>query len=75
MVPFLVCTSLGLFFTLTEPNPDALYGRKAIYFYLSGSWLFIGIILSALALAILLIYDAFEFREKAAKRRKLMKMS
>jgi hypothetical protein len=70
-VPFLICTSLTFFFAFTDPNLDTAYGRDWIYDYLSGSWLGIGIILSGLTLIILLIYDIFEFWERATKKRSL----
>jgi len=73
LVPFLICTSLALFFAFTDPNPDAAYGREWIYDYLSGSWLGIGVILSGLTLSILFIYDIFDFWERASKRRSLRK--
>ncbi|MCZ6625852.1 MAG: hypothetical protein O7B35_16745 [Deltaproteobacteria bacterium] len=72
-LPFFVCTSLALFFAFTDSNPNAAYGKEWIYNYLSGSWLGIGIIVSALTLLILLIYDTFEFLERAAKKRRLKK--
>ena len=70
-VPFLICTSLALFFAFSDPKPDAAYGRDWIYDYLSGSWLGIGIVLSALTLIILLIYDIFEFWGRASRKRSL----
>ena len=71
LVPFLFCTSLALFFAFTDPNLDAAYGRDWIYDHLSGSWLAIGIVLSGLTVIILLIYDIFEFWERATKKRSL----
>lgn len=73
LVPFLICASLALFFAVTDPNPEAVYGRDWIYDYLSQSWLAIGIVLGGLTLVILLIHDIFEFWERAARKRDLKK--
>ena len=72
-MPFFLCTSLALFLAFTDTNPNATFGRQGIYDYLSGTWLIVGIILSALTLFILLTYDAFEYWERAAKKRRLSK--
>ena len=71
LIPFLVTAPLSFFFANSDPNLDAAYGRDWIYDYLSQAWLAIGLIVSALAFFVLLIFDIFAFLERVAKNRAL----
>lgn len=71
LVPLVFCTGLAIFFAFSEPNPDAVFGDRAIYDWLSNLWFLIGIITTVLTLVILVICDAFSFWDRTSERRKV----
>ena len=71
LVPFVFCSGLALFFAFSEPNPDAVFGDRPTYDWLSNLWFLIGIVISTMTLLALLIDDVFSYWDHSREMRRL----
>ncbi len=79
LIPFLVCTTLSFIYGVKTskdfPDPSYPYQTKGTLSYLSTSWFYIGIIISAVFISMFIISDIFDFVAKAIEKKRIDKHS
>jgi protein-S-isoprenylcysteine O-methyltransferase Ste14 len=71
LVSLFFCLGLAAFFAFTEPNPEAVFGHRPAYDWLSVLWFYIGIITSILTVMILAIHDLFTYWDRRTMQHRI----
>ncbi len=79
LIPLLVCTTLSFIYGIKTPknfpDPSYPYQTKGTLSYLSTSWFYIGIIISAVFISMFIISDIFDYVAKVLEKKRMDKLS
>jgi hypothetical protein len=79
LIPFLFCSILSYIYGTKAPkdfpDPSYPYQTKGTLSYLSTTWFYVGIIMSAIFISMLIIGDIFDYVAKASDKKKMDKYS
>jgi hypothetical protein len=77
LIPFVGCTIFSIIYGIKQPkeypDPSYPYQTEGALAFLSTRWFYIGLIMSAGFLTILIINDFFDWVEKVSKKRRMKK--
>ncbi len=75
IIPFIFCTILSFIYAAKTPgdfpDPTYPYQTKGALAYLSTTWFYIGIIMSAILVIMFIIGDIFDFVAKAIEKKRM----